>query len=121
MKKKLIGIFVCMLLIFTTIIPVSGTVEIEKDVSETNRYRFGRVSGEYDIIECRDGFFRNLGICSLDKNIHFYGFSQITKQFHQVDNASDLFTPYFIGYCFNGKVNGFCLTLIVRYRAIWVK
>ena len=62
MKKKLIGIFVCMLLIFTTIIPVSGTVETEKDVSEIKDeqpywYRFGRVWGEYDTIECRDGFF----------------------------------------------------------------
>ena len=117
MRRKILGILVCMLLV-GTVLPVSGTIDSELDVSETNDeqpgyYRFAWIRGEYDTFYNRRGLFQNIGIRiedTINKTIHFQGYSMITHQFYTLNNVYDVYAPYFIGYCRNGKVNGFCFS-----------
>jgi hypothetical protein len=113
MIKKPIGICVCIMLFIISCFSVTGISENENYITEPNSlpwFRFGHVVGEYDNIVVRDGFFRDIALESEGGNIHFKGYAIHTWEYHEIDNANFLFTPWFFGYCFNGKIRGYCIS-----------
>jgi len=113
MNKKLVGISIFIMLLIISCVSVTGISENENYIAEPNShpwFRFGYVIGEYDKVIVRDRFFHNIAIESEEGNIHFKGYAIKTLEYYDIDNANWLYTPWFFGFCFNGKIRGYCIS-----------